>query len=287
MKRHALGRRAGFTLIELLVVIAILAVLIGLLLPAVQKVREAASRMKCANNLKQMALAMHDYHDANGAFPPAFAKPSDYGWQVWILPYVEQGALYNAINPTATTLAVNANTILPVSIYVCPSDPGPAINPFFAGYAKSNYAVSEQVSDGGSAINILSITDGTSNTFMIGERDTFNQVGGVWAGRDTTTPGTGVSSVIGRPTWPLDTKYAGGTPCCGGDAEAGCTRFAWSSMHPGGANFAFCDGSVHFLRTGIPTDPTQANCNKPVPANYTYFNLYFASDGYPVNGADY
>ncbi len=279
--------RDGFTLIELLVVIAIIAILIGLLLPAVQKVREAASRMKCANNLKQMALAMHGFHDANHAFPPAFAKPSNYGWQVWILPYIEQSGLYNAINPTATTLSVNADTILPVSIYACPSDPGPAINPFFAGYAKSNYAVSEQVSDGGSAITIQSITDGTSNTIMIGERDTFNQVGGVWAGRDTVTPGAGVSSVIGRPTWPLDTKYAGGTPCCSGDAAAGCTRFAWSSMHPGGANFAFCDGSVHFLRTGIPTDPTQANCNKPVPANYTYFNLYFASDGNPVNGDDY
>ncbi len=279
--------RDGFTLIELLVVIAIIAILIGLLLPAVQKVREAASRMRCANNLKQMGLAMHAFHDANNAFPPAFAKPSNYGWQVWILPYIEQSGLYNAINPTATTLSVNADTVLPVLIYACPSDPGPAINPFFAGYAKSNYAVSEQVCDGGSAINILSITDGTSNTFMIGERDTFYQVGGVWAGRDTVTPGAGVSSVIGRPTWPLGTRYAGGTPCCSGDTTAGCTRFAWSSMHPGGANFAFCDGSVHFLRTGIATDPTQADCNKPVPANFPYFNLYFASDGNPVNGDDY
>jgi len=147
--------------------------------------------------------------------------------------------------------------------------------------------VSEQVCDGGSAINILTITDGTSNTIMIGERDAFNQAGAVWAGRDTATPGAGVSSVIGRPTWPLDTKYAGGTPCCLGDTVAGCTRFAWSSMHPGGAEFAFCDASVHFLRTGIPTDPTQATCNKPVPANFTYFNLYFASDGNPINGADY
>jgi prepilin-type N-terminal cleavage/methylation domain-containing protein/prepilin-type processing-associated H-X9-DG protein len=273
--------RRGFTLIELLVVIAIIAVLIGLLLPAVQKVREAAARTSCSNNLHQMGLAMHSYHDVNHAFPPAFAKPSNYGWSLWILPYVEQQNLFNNINPYGTKLSLNANTTLKLSVYVCPSDPGGDVNNYFGGYAKSNYVVSEQVSDGGSAIPIAAITDGTSNTLMIGERDLQKQVGAVWAGRDTARSALGgVEAMIGRPTWPINTSFAGG-------GDGGCTRYAWSSYHTGGANFAFCDASVHFLRNGIANDPSQQSCSKPVPANFPLLNLYFASDGYIVDGNDF
>jgi len=280
-------RRAGYSLIEVLIVITIITTLIGMLLPAVQKARESANRAKCENNLKQMALAMLSFHDANHAFPPAFAKPSNYGWGAWILPFVEENSLFNSLNPNGTTLAVSAYTTLPLSVYSCPSDAGPTINASFSGFAKSNYAVSEQVSDGGSAIQIQSITDGTSNTIMIGERDTLNQIGALWAGRDTSTAGASVASVIGRPSWPINTKYQGGSPCCSGDTAVGCTRFAWTSLHPGGANFAFCDGSVHFLPATIQTDLTQETCNKPVPSDFTYFNLYFSSDGFVINGAAY
>src|SRR5437764_3116684 len=147
MRRFHSDRVRGFTLIELLVVIAIIGVLIGLLLPAVQQVREAANRAKCTNNLKQIGLAMHGYHDAYYAFPPAFAKPSNWGWAVWILPWIEQGNLYNTINPQATGITVNAATTTKLLIYTCPSDPSGPVNNFFSGYAKSNYVVSEQISD--------------------------------------------------------------------------------------------------------------------------------------------
>ena len=108
------GKRHGFTLIELLVVIAIIAVLIGMLLPAVQKVREAAARTQCANNLHQLGVALHNYHDVFGTFPPGQVKApyarwkTNHGWAVFILPYIEQRSLYNAYD-WDQALAAQAN----------------------------------------------------------------------------------------------------------------------------------------------------------------------------------
>jgi prepilin-type N-terminal cleavage/methylation domain-containing protein/prepilin-type processing-associated H-X9-DG protein len=119
-------RRHAYTLIELLVVIAIMAVLIGLLLPAVQKVREAAARAKCANNLKQIALAAHGYHDANNRLPPGgAANPTFASVQVWLLPHLEQAAKYQQLDTTKNIIDPGnyALRIQDVPVYLCPSDP--------------------------------------------------------------------------------------------------------------------------------------------------------------------
>src|SRR3954471_23128708 len=190
-------RRPAFTLIELLVVIAIIGILIGLLLPAVQKVRESAARTQCSNNLKQLGLACHSYHDVSQAFPPGYmataAAPDTtpgWGWGTLILPHLEQGNVFNQLN-LSQPLQTQAGVGTVLKVFVCPSDNPPTSSfPLTdAGGATvclagpSSYAATvgddasevDAVTGNGifyrnSRVRVTDITDGASTTTMLGDR---------------------------------------------------------------------------------------------------------------------
>jgi prepilin-type N-terminal cleavage/methylation domain-containing protein/prepilin-type processing-associated H-X9-DG protein len=367
--------RRGFTLIELLVVIAIIAILIGLLLPAVQKVREAAARMSCANNLHQIGLGLANYENGNGSLPPASQVPYAYdpsngivlklrtnsgrnpfgpNWAVLLLPYIEENNLFvqsgaagypgiaavpsDKKGNVVVNLPFNMSWLsivgTPVKTYLCPSDTfnskpyldpttGPIGGPA-TGWARGNYGVSAGYEDydhqnGGASYKtsqagipkqngmvsspvmaanygakFTDITDGTSNTIMVGElRAGLTAVDprGVWA---LGFPGSSIVNA-GRGSYnPTPNNLLGGLPGDNGDelqngnlyctpASAtlgmGCTPDGTDmtsamarSMHAGGVNCCFADGSVHFVKNTV--------------SQLTWVQLLSRSDG-QVTGTDY
>ena len=283
-----MSNRRAFTLIELLVVIAIIAVLIALLLPAVQQAREAARRSQCKNNLKQLGLALHNYHDTLNAFPPAWAgstaSTNYYGWSVYILPHLDQAPLYNTLNPNGAAMpAAAGNLILPLAAYMCPSDTGEVVNSAYSGYGKNNYPINRMISTQNVVVRIRDITDGTSNTILVGERarvyatNGLKSPGAIWPGFAGTIS---TASVHGWACFPINTSWTGlasDYTSTGGGNDPTYTRYTWSSLHKGGAQFLMCDGAVKFLSENIDSgvNPT---CVAPT-GNRVYQNLCNYNDG--------
>jgi len=325
--------RRGFTLIELLVVIAIIAVLIGLLLPAVQAAREAARRAQCTNNMKQLALAAHNYHDSNQVFPPGamymyvinipgigpngVAGPPALNRQrsylIDLLQFVEQGAAYNAYNQDWHPYTCPNTTVVSqgVSTCWCPSDPivaekvdmGPPqyffgwcpgagggtiymrytsylgnAGTWFTSVAKATSAGPNPAFPGiiaqmngvmhyDTAHSIADITDGTSNTMLLGESvygATDSGGGSHWwvsagYGQSLFTTFYGVNA---------HRKISAAEDASGNNAF-GIWNSALSSKHPGGANAAFADGSVKFIKETIQTWPIADGASPWVAASTT------------------
>ena len=286
MHNRRIGRRFrrplhGFTLVELLVVIAIIGILIAMLLPAVQAAREAARRLQCASCFKQVGLAMHNYHTAEGCFPSAMLKTTaGWSWSAHLLPYIEQEGLYDMIDfgteyspfdPT-TKNAIASKTMIPT--YVCPSDPAygeliatggdAAGNKFcFCGpssmcgvtdtydWGSGSYTLKGYPSDVNGIFGaygcckIADISDGTSHTLMIGEITGLGpgtNAGLFWAAYNFRDTRDGINGV-----WTLP----GGLEVTSLTGPQWWARCGFSSWHPGGCHFAMADGSVQFISQNI------------------------------------
>jgi prepilin-type N-terminal cleavage/methylation domain-containing protein/prepilin-type processing-associated H-X9-DG protein len=290
---------SAFTVIELLVVIAIIAVLAGLLLPAVQAAREAARRVQCQNNLKQIGLALHRYHDVWQAFPPAYvARPATvvelgagWAWGTLVLPYLEQRSVYDAANFDLGFGEVSAPLVglfengtvrrISVSVFLCPSAGG-GDGPIDLGYASAHVAGSpgQYIASAGwmdssqapiigtgvlypnSRVAVGSVSDGTSATLMMGERSR-NLADAAWTGvfgsRSEPAPlctkkGWPVQSCVGLMfllmgrTGPSSDIVSGSIPGGNTPSNPGTGADAFWSLHPGGCEFLFCDGSVRFIK---------------------------------------
>lgn len=320
---HRSHDRRGFTLIELLVVISIIGVLVSLLLPAVQSAREAARRAQCVNNLKQLGLAAHNYHDANGTFPMGDSpgrswtnlsiKRQNFGHFVALTQFYEQGNIFNSLNCSIMLYQCQNSTVngFGVSMMWCPSDgniaqlkypgaPGDgwddAAQPMtFSSYAGSMgpfvycwdspqlsqtmgmfaHNGNSKVVNGGlgsfAPVSIAGVKDGTSNTIMYGEhahgRITEGNADAIY-GTNWWTSGdygdTTFSSMFG-PNFFQNEQIADG----GQYPKMQCRQGNWAmnsgSLHPGGANYGFADGSVRFVKNTV--------------SSWNYKNVTYTSGG--------
>jgi prepilin-type processing-associated H-X9-DG protein len=280
-------------LIELLVVLAIIAVLIGILLPAIQRVREAVNRASCQNNLRQIGIACHDYHLNRNALPPGYVAAQPYvdgasdtspgwGWAAFLLPYIEGDAIDAAIDVNQSILSPrNAGaTKTVIRLYLCPSDPVPPeafplpdgfgnticfVGPTsYAACCGSDATDTEGPNGDGvfyrnSTTRFEDISDGTSHTILVGER-AWSNANGTWVG---AVPGGVIRRGAANPCQPLvpGAWYPAATLALAHahmnnalfDSDGSAGMDDFSSRHIGGSNFVFADGSVRFIRS-VPSD---------------------------------
>jgi prepilin-type N-terminal cleavage/methylation domain-containing protein len=293
-------KRFGFTLVELLVVIAIIGILVALLLPAIQAAREAARRTQCNNRLKQIALALHNYHDTIGRLPfaticyingasPGQSTNSRQSWYHMILPFVEQAAYYEEIRPRIETNQFpggwpEASVI--IDGFMCPSDPvGPkTVNQGFhgnylpchgSGTAGSGAGITDGIFYPLSKTKLTDITDGTSNTVMLGEirlqRDGIpaEGIGNVVCGSPHDLRGRYHNTFHGNATFTTmrspNTPVGDACQYCAGTTNVPCRACVSSneeiharSWHAGGVQAALADGSVRFISDNINQATFQA-----------------------------
>ncbi len=275
-----LRRKSGFTLIELLVVIAIIAILVALLLPAVQQAREAARRSQCKNNLKQIGLAIHNYHDTANCFPMSanhrVAGNNGFSWIAMSLPHMEASNLYNKLNfnrPLIDTSGGNNRQLIqtPLPLLLCPSDPTPAVRRDLAAWWAWPGEPSPTVgaNQGGPAgvttymgyqgdwfdsdppdgvfersparlVTFRHVTDGLSNTMIVGERSP------TWSPWCAWAAGNG-AWIVDR--YPLNSvRQTAQQP---NNTESGGIKYGAVSMHVEGMQALYADGSVHFISDSI------------------------------------
>ena len=282
-------RRRGFTLIELLVVIAIIAVLVALLLPAVQQAREAARRTQCRNNLKQFGLALHSYHDTHGVLPMGYHWPLGTGWSYHLLPYLDQGPLYQSF--TVGTPATAATSIwrtgspeaalaVRLNVFRCPSSVSPEAVANVDGIDRRvpcEYAACAsglRTTDSGTSVNGIGpenldgmffrissvrlghVTDGTSQTIGIGETVYESPEIDHWSigsddlGRNDTPNSADASEFLGSLGVPLNQFDDG--------SFTDRLELSFKSRHTGGCHFLLMDGSVRFISVNISSTTRQA-----------------------------